>query len=60
MLVLTRKVGEKFMLGEDVVITVLGRSRKKIRIGIDAPKSLDVYREEIFKRLQQEKDQGEL
>ena len=55
MLILTRRVGEKLVIGENVVITVLGVKGNQIRIGIDAPPEVDVHREEIFQRILKER-----
>lgn len=54
MLILTRRVGETLMIGNDVQVTVLGNKGNQIRIGIDAPKDVEVHREEIYKRIQQQ------
>ena len=54
MLVLTRKVGESIQINDDVKITVIEVKGKNIRIGIDAPKTTKVYREEVFLKIQQE------
>ena len=55
MLVLSRKLGEKIVIGEDIVITVVKIDRNQIRIGIEAPHDIPVYREEIApQRLKQE------
>ncbi len=51
MLILTRKVGESVIVGDDVKITVLHAKGSQIRLGIDAPKSVSVHREEIFARI---------
>ena len=51
MLILTRRVGESLMIGDDVTITVLGVKGNQVRIGIDAPKDVAVHREEIFNRI---------
>ena len=61
MLILTRKVGESILIGDDVTITVLGVKGNQIRIGIAAPKDMAVHREEIYEkiRLEKEKDQGQ-
>lgn len=55
MLILTRKVGEKLIIGDDIVVTILGEKSGQIRIGIDAPKDVDVHREEVWKRIKEEK-----
>ena len=57
MLILTRKVGETVMIGDDVTITVLGIRGSQVRIGINAPSEVSVHREEIYFRIQQEKQQ---
>ena len=55
MLILTRRVGEKLIIGENVTVTVLGVKGNQIRIGIDAPRDVQVSREEIFLKIQKEK-----
>lgn len=52
MLILTRRVGETLMIGDDVTVTVLGVKGSQIRIGVNAPKSVAVHREEIYERIQ--------
>jgi carbon storage regulator len=55
MLILTRRVGESLMIGDNVNVTVLGIRGNQVRIGVDAPKDVAVHREEIYERIQQEK-----
>lgn len=57
MLILTRRVGETLMVGVDVTVTVLGVKGNQVRIGVNAPKEVAVHREEIYQRIQKEKDQ---
>ncbi|WP_305831872.1 carbon storage regulator CsrA [Pseudomonas aeruginosa] len=57
MLILTRRVGETLMVGDDVSVTVLGVKGNQVRIGVNAPKEVAVHREEIYQRIQKEKDQ---
>ncbi|MFP5440686.1 MAG: carbon storage regulator CsrA [Gammaproteobacteria bacterium] len=52
MLVLTRRVGEKIRIGDDVVITLLGVRGNQYKVGIEAPKTVSVHREEIWQRIQ--------
>jgi carbon storage regulator len=56
MLILTRRIGETLMVGDEVTITVLGVKGNQVRIGINAPKDLAVHREEIYEKIQREKD----
>jgi carbon storage regulator len=54
MLILTRRVGETVMIGNDVTVTVLGVKGNQVRIGINAPKTVAVHREEIYERIKRE------
>ena len=54
MLILTRRVGETVMIGNDVTVTVLGVKGNQVRIGINAPKNVAVHREEIYERIKRE------
>ena len=55
MLILTRRVGETLVIGDDVTITVLGVRGNQVRVGVNAPKDVGVHREEIYQRIQDEK-----
>jgi carbon storage regulator len=59
MLILTRRVGETVMIGDDVTITVLGVKGNQVRVGINAPKNVAVHREEIYERIKREQQGGE-
>lgn len=54
MLILTRRVGETLMIGDEVTITVLGVKGNQVRVGINAPKNVAVHREEIYERIKRE------
>ena len=58
MLILTRRVGETVMIGDEVTITVLGVKGNQVRVGINAPKSVAVHREEIYERIKREQQGG--
>lgn len=59
MLVLTRRVGETLVIGDAVKVTILGTSGSQIRVGIDAPKNIEVHREEIYRKIQNEKKENQ-
>jgi carbon storage regulator len=59
MLILTRRVGETVMIGNDVTVTVLGVKGNQVRIGINAPKNVAVHREEIYERIKREQQGGD-
>ncbi len=60
MLILTRRVGETLMIGDEVTVTVLGVKGNQVRIGVNAPRDVTVHREEIYERIKREQqtDQG--
>lgn len=59
MLILTRRVGETVMIGDEVTVTVLGVKGNQVRMGINAPRTVAVHREEIFERIKHEVRSGE-
>jgi carbon storage regulator len=58
MLILTRRVGEAVVIGEEVTVTVLGVKGNQVRIGVNAPKSVSVHRDEIYERIKNERENG--
>ena len=57
MLILTRRVGESVIIGDNITLTVLGVRGHQVRLGVDAPKDVSVHREEIYQRIQKEKQE---
>ena len=60
MLILTRRVGETIVIGNNVTVTVLGVKGNQVRLGVKAPKEVSVHREEIFERIQSEQKEQQL
>jgi carbon storage regulator len=58
MLILTRRVGETVMIGDDVAVTILGVKGNQVRVGVNAPKEVSVHREEIYERIKREEQGG--
>lgn len=58
MLILTRRVGETLMIGDEVTVTVLGVKGNQVRIGVNAPRDVAVHREEIYERIKREQAEG--
>lgn len=59
MLILTRRVGERLLIGDDIIVTVLGVKGNQVRIGVDAPREVPVHREEIAERIRNDAAGGE-
>jgi carbon storage regulator CsrA len=55
MLILTRRTGESLKVGDNITVTVLGVAGNQVKIGVDAPKSVSVHRQEIYDKIQEEK-----
>ena len=58
MLILTRRVGETLMIGDEVTVTVLGVKGNQVRLGVNAPRTVAVHREEIYERIRREQEGG--
>ena len=58
MLILTRRIGEKIVIGDNVIVTVLGVKGVQVRVGIDAPLEIQVHREEVYQRILKERVNG--
>ena len=58
MLILTRRIGEKIVIDDDVTITILGVKGNQVRVGIEAPREVQVHREEIYQRILKERSNG--
>ena len=56
MLVLSRRLGETLIIGDEIKVTVLGISGNQVRVGIDAPKNISVHREEVYLRIREENE----
>lgn len=60
MLILTRRIGETLMVGDEVTVTVLGVKGNQVRLGVNAPRDIAVHREEIYQRIKQEQANEEV
>lgn len=55
MLILTRRTGESIMIGDDIEVKIFGVEGRQVKVGISAPDDIDIYRDEIYERIQQER-----
>ena len=60
MLILTRRITESIVIGDEVTVTVLGIKGNQVRIGVNAPKEISVHRNEVYERIDQEKREKQL
>ena len=58
MLILTRRVGEKLIIGEEISVTILGVKGNQVRIGVHAPDNVEIHREEIYDRIRMEREEA--
>ncbi len=56
-MILMRRIGEKLMIGDDVTVTILGVQGNQVKIGIDAPKEVEIWREELYQQIQDDKEE---
>ncbi|MFT7654296.1 MAG: carbon storage regulator [Candidatus Azotimanducaceae bacterium] len=59
MLILTRKIGETLMIGDDITVTVLGVKGNQVRVGVNAPRDVAVHREEVYDKIQLENEKDD-
>lgn len=58
MLILTRRIGEKIMLGDDICLVILSVRGGQVRIGVDAPRNITVHRDEVYQRIKKEEERA--